>query len=379
MQVHPARCVALSPNPARLGPVVYWMSRDQRADDNWALLAAAARAQANGAPLLVVFCLTPSFPGATARHYAFMLTGLAETEEALRARGIPLVLLAGDPAETLPLWLASVEAGCCLTDFDPSRIKVHWKRAVAAHFAGAFSEVDAHNVVPCRVASTKREYAAATLRPKITRLLPEFLEPYPEVPVFPETNLAGCPLIDWKAAAAGIAVDASVPPAGDIVPGPDAGLARLERFIDETLPVYHERRNDPNAAATSGLSPYFHFGQLAPARAALDVLIAKRHAPAGGEAFLEELIVRRELSDNFCHYEPDYDTFAALPAWAQKTLAAHPASPGNARPQRPAAAPCDGHRCARPRPAPAPAPHNRPAPRDGPGNRPAFPATLPRS
>lgn len=303
------------------------MSRDQRADDNWALLAAAARAQATGAPLLVVFCLSPSFPGATARHYAFMLAGLPATEAALRARGIPLVLLAGDPAETLPVWLASVEAGCCLTDFDPSRIKVYWKRAVAAHFAGPLIEVDAHNVVPCRVASTKREYAAATLRPKITRLLPEFLEPYPEVPVFPETNLAGCPPIDWKAAAAGIAVDASVPPAGDIVPGPDAGLARLERFIDETLPVYHERRNDPNAAATSGLSPYFHFGQLAPARAAQDVLTAKRQSPAGAEAFLEELIIRRELSDNFCHYEPDYDTFAALPAWAQKTLAAHAADP----------------------------------------------------
>ncbi len=33
---------------------------------------------------------------------------------------------------------------------------------------------------------------------------------------------------------------------------------------------YDSKRNDPNADAVSGLSCYFHFGQLAPQRAALE-------------------------------------------------------------------------------------------------------------
>ena len=33
--------------------------------------------------------------------------------------------------------------------------------------------------------------------------------------------------------------------------------------------------------------------------------------------------MRRELADNFCFYQPNYDTFAGFPAWAQKTLNQH--------------------------------------------------------
>lgn len=330
MQVHPARVRLLSsPKPAPKGPVVCWLSRDQRAADHWGLLYAAERAREAGAPLVAVFCLDPAYPEATVRHYRFLLAGLAETEADLRARAIPLVLLSGDPAGSLPAFLQASSAGCCVTDFDPLRVKTRWKQAVARNFAGALIEVDAHNVVPCLAASTKREYAAATLRPKILRLLPEFLEPFPDLPVFPAGNLTGFEPVDWKAAAASVTADPTVAPVADPQSGPAAGLARLRRFIEENLPVYAERRNDPNARATSGLSPFFHFGQLAPGRAALAVLAAKRHAPAGADAFLEELIVRRELADNFCHFEPDDDAFAALPAWARKTLTAHA---GDARP-----------------------------------------------
>ncbi len=323
MPVHPARIRPLSDNPAKSGPVVYWMSRDQRAADNWALAHAADLARASGAPFFVAFALAPAFPGATARHYAFMLAGLRETEAELRRHGIPFVLLAGAPAATVPAFLRAVGAGVCVTDFDPLRLKRRWKAGVAAAYDGLLLEVDAHNVVPCFFASPRREYAAATLRPKLHRLLPEFLEPFPEIPAFPASNLSGHGPVDWADAAAGLAPDRTVPPLPDPAPGPAAAGSALARFLAERLPVYAERRNDPNAGATSGLSPYFHFGQLAPQRAALDALAARRHAPAGADAFLEELVVRRELADNFCQYTPEYDSLAALPDWAGKTLAAH--------------------------------------------------------
>ncbi|MHC1791593.1 deoxyribodipyrimidine photo-lyase [Solidesulfovibrio sp.] len=330
MLVHPARVRSLSENAPRRGPVVYWMSREQRAEDNWGLLHAAGLARQDDAPLLVLFALVPTYPGATWRHYDFLLRGLSETEAALRARNIPFFLVPGDPTTTVPQFLARVGAGTCVTDFDPLRLKQHWKGAVSAAFAGALCEVDGHNVVPCLTASPRRDYAAATLRPKIHRRLAEFLEPFPELPAFAAANLDDCDPVDWIDAAGTVRPDPAletVPPVADVPPGPAAARAALDDFVANRLPGYATGRNDPNAGAVSGLSPYFHFGQLAPQRAALNVLAAKGRAPADADAYLEELIIRRELADNYCCYTPDYDRFSALPDWAQKTLAAHADDP----------------------------------------------------
>lgn len=329
MLVHPARVRSLTDNAPKTGPVVYWMSRDQRADDNWALLHAADLAKRAGAPLLVLYALAPTYPGATARHYDFMLRGLAETEADLRARNIPLVLVPGDPAVAAPAFLGEIGAGTCVVDFDPLRPKQRWKNATAAAFAGALLEVDAHNVVPCVVASPRREYTAATFRPKIHRLLSEFLEPFPDLPIFPAGNREGFSPVNWDEAGRLVTAAPSVGPVPEAQPGAEAAVRALAAFVGERLEGYAARRNDPNAGAVSGLSPYFHFGQLAPQRAALAVLASRSHAPAGADAYIEELIVRRELADNYCRYTPAYDRFAALPDWAQKTLAAHA---GDARP-----------------------------------------------
>jgi deoxyribodipyrimidine photo-lyase len=93
----------------------------------------------------------------------------------------------------------------------------------------------------------------------------------------------------------------------------------LEHFIRERLAGYGERRNDPNLDWTSGLSPYLHFGMISAQRVALTVMAA--NAPqADKDAFLEELIVRRELSDNFCFYNRKYDSPEGFPAWARAPL-----------------------------------------------------------
>merc|ERR1719261_2042299 len=93
---------APSGNDGVSGPVLYWMSRDQRAEDNWALLRAIELATAAKFPCIVAFCLTPTFLGATYRHYNFMLRGLRETEHLLRQHGLPLFLLRGQASDTIP-------------------------------------------------------------------------------------------------------------------------------------------------------------------------------------------------------------------------------------------------------------------------------------
>ena len=127
-----ARARPLTTAPESPGPVVYWMSRDQRTRDNWALLFAQALALRRRAPLCVAFCLAPSFPGAALRHYDFLLRGLAETAAALAARRIGFALLEGEPARELPAFLERVGAGALVGDFDPLRVKRAWQREVAA-------------------------------------------------------------------------------------------------------------------------------------------------------------------------------------------------------------------------------------------------------
>lgn len=300
------------------GPVVYWMSRDQRADDNWALLFAARLALDAKVPLVVLFCLVPAFLGATARHYGFMLRGLKELEGALEDKGIPFVLVEGEPAEEVSSFVEKAGAAALVADFDPLRIKREWKAKAASRVNSPFYEVDAHNIVPCRIASTKLEYAARTFRPRIGLRLPAFLTSFPRLGKHPHKARirAG---FDLERVLKNLEADRTVPEVDWIRPGAAAAEKALFAFIRGKLSRYHEDRNDPMADGQSGLSPYLHFGQLSAQRVALEV--EKSRAPdTAKKAFLEELIVRRELSDNFCFYNLRYDSVEGFPAWAKRTL-----------------------------------------------------------
>jgi len=317
-----ARSRLISPGEERPGPVVYWMSRDQRARDNWALLFAQSAALRARAPLLAAFCLSPSFPGAALRHYDFLLRGLKGTAADLAAKGIPFALLEGEPSRELPAFLARIGAGRLVTDFDPLRMKKVWRQAVATAVAIPVHEVDAHNIVPCWVASPKQEFAARTIRPKLDRLLPDWLHDYPRLRAHPHPFPGGVPEPDFEGARRRLAPDAAVAPVDWITPGELAARLALKNFVAGRLAGYDTRRNDPNRDGQSGLSPWLHFGQISAQRVALAVRDSGA-PPADRAAFLEELVVRRELSDNYCHYQERHDSFDGLPAWAQRTLDAH--------------------------------------------------------
>jgi deoxyribodipyrimidine photo-lyase len=172
------------------------------------------------------------------------------------------------------------------------------------------------------VASPKAEYGAYTLRPKLKRLLPAFLEDFPPLARHPVGWEGEIPAIPWERLPASPAIDTAVPEVTWLSPGERQARAALTNFLEQKLPFYGERRNDPTQDGQSDLSPYLHFGHLAAARVALEVEQRRGH-DASREVFLEELIVRRELADNFCFYQPLYDTFGGFPAWAQQTLNRH--------------------------------------------------------
>jgi deoxyribodipyrimidine photo-lyase len=298
------------------------MSREQRFEDNWALLAAADAARNLHRPLLCVFCFTPSFPNAQKRHYSFLIAGLKETQDKLVINGIDMHFLFGDPAIQLSIYAEELNASLIVKDFDPYPEKQGWMNALAARIKIPLYETDGHNVVPAWTASPKKEYSAATFRKKMQPLLSSFLEDFPPLPhlhpfegLKPEicltlqeasslvNSLSGGPAIEWAR------------------PGASNALAALRLFLSKRLSSYDTARNNPALPGSSDLSPWLHFGQISPHRIALETL--KQPPSAGKEAYLEELIIRRELADNFCLYETKAGQYTALPEWARKSLALH--------------------------------------------------------
>ncbi len=256
--VNPKRTRALrAGTPAGAGPALYWMSRDQRVEDNWALLAAVADARRRGAPVAVAFSLVPAFLGAGARQFGFMLRGLRELAPRLAALGVPFFLLRGDPAETVPRLVTEIDAALLVVDYSPLRLGRAWRAAVAAAVGVPVLEVDAHNVVPVWEASPKREYAARTIRPKIHAQLGEFMREFPAVPAAASWAGGAWPpsapqpkAVDWDALLAEVtAVGAAVPEVAWCAPGEAAARAALDGpvgFLTKArLGKYADKRNDP--------------------------------------------------------------------------------------------------------------------------------------
>jgi deoxyribodipyrimidine photo-lyase len=373
------------PNPVGDGPVVYWMSRERRVMDNWALahaLAVAARARKPFHVLYVLDHEQDAFAGA--RHRLFELEGLRETQERLRALGVPFHLFdARDTADDAEMGGASVSAALehlapsfVVTDFSPLRPAREARDTVALLLCPCdvpVHEVDARNVVPVWEASDKREYAARTIRKKITNRLPEFLTEFPNERAIRE-SVEACDVgigisdvrsassisfspsdrtdadrqqsehihtqpspIDWDALLSRARRSGGAPEvisaARRVTPGETAARRRLFSFC-ENLHLY-AHRNDPNVlGAPSGLSPYVRFGHISAQRAALEAEKASASRKTENDAdrvtaeacasFLEELIVRRELAENFCLYTPEYDTLRGVaPGWALESLELH--------------------------------------------------------
>ena len=310
----------LKEGPLSKGPVVYWMSRNQRINDNWGLLFAQAKAIELSAPLYVVFCLAPRFLDAAMRQYEFMIRGLEDLFIKFRNLSIGFILKIGEPSEEIPKVAKSLNTSFLVIDFDPLKIKRKWIDIIISQTDLSIYEVDARNIIPCWIASPKLEFAAHTFRPKVIRALPEYvveppgLGPHPFPPEFVS--------IEWKQGLESLRVDRDVGVLPGVPSGEKAAAEILHDFCTGDLARYSKERNDPNSGAPSGLSPYLHFGQISSLRVAIEV-IRSEVSDEAKEDFLEELITRRELADNFCYYNDHYDSWEGFHPWARKTLDEH--------------------------------------------------------
>jgi len=309
------------------------MQRAQRALDNPALDLAVEQANALNQPLVVFFAPVPFYPGANLRHYAFLAQGIPDTSERARKRGIGFVLRR-HPEHSLLRFCEEVKASLVIGDENPMREPSHWRKTAAKRLRLPLWTVDADVIVPSRLLE-KEQYAAQTIRPRLRQRLEQFLTPphNPKAKVEWEKprGLHALPddgsfdiTEDWKG------LDRSVQPVDSFRGGTSEALKLLHHFVTQKLAHYSGRHGNPEVDGTSRLSPYLHFGQIGPHTVALAVEQAKAPRKAKDD-FLDQLITWRELSVNFVHFNPLYDSIASAPDWAQRTLSNH------ARDRRPVA------------------------------------------
>jgi deoxyribodipyrimidine photo-lyase len=317
--------------------VLYWSQVFRRPHDNAALNFAVERANALGLPCIFYEAIRPDYPHASDRFHTFVLEGARETSEALKKRGIQHIFFlpkTADEARGVVKELAK-KARLVVSDDAPMFIAEHNARA-AKQVGVPFFVVDDCAVVPLAL-FPKEEFAARTIRPKMHRVLADWLRPLDDVkpkknppakltlPFDPiDFSKADLPKLISKCE-----IDHDVHAVAEFPGGYQTAEKRLDFFLKKKLTAYDVDRNEPSRDGTSHLSPYLHFGMVSARKVALEARDAAslNGASESADPFLEQLLVRRGLAFNFAARNPHHMTYESIPAWAKETLAKHEKDP----------------------------------------------------
>lgn len=356
----------LNSHPARPDGkfVVYWMTAYRRLSSNFALQRAAELSRVHCKPLLIVEALRLDYPWASRRFHAFVLQGMRDNLDHARRHlhcYVPFVETSGGQGSGMMEWLAS-QAAMIVTDDFPCFFLPRMIKAVARRVDVKMEAVDSNGLFPMHVADAEFSTAYA-FRRYLQKNLGVYLPVMPEAEPLanPETPRLTAPPAEltarWPSADPSLLncevdaldrlpIDQCVKQAA-MTGGPNAARKQLDSFLKNRLCRYAEDRNQPDEDASSGLSPYLHFGHIS-AHEVFQQLAAQedwsitnladpkstRGSRAGwwgmsenAESFLDELVTWRELGFNMCSRREDFDRYESLPEWAQTTLRIHETDP----------------------------------------------------
>lgn len=338
--------------------VLYWMIANRRLSWNFALDYAIDQAKSLGKPLLIFEPLRVRYRWASDRLHRFIIEGMREHREKLSGHRIGYYPYVEPTAGAGTPLLATLARKACvvITDEYPCFFLPHMIDAVKADLPARLQLVDGHTVVPLRKADRTFTVAHSYRRWMQKQILDEIMDmPKAEplkglkIPPFPGIDnkiLRRWPIADLDTllapgGLAPIAIDHDVRPSEDYVGGGSQATRRLEQFVSHSLSAYGDDRNHPDKRATSGLSPYLHFGHISPHQILSAVFAHEswtpdQASPPNGknngfwntsepaEAFLDQLLTWREIGFNMSFRNPkDYDQYDTLPDWALKTLKQH--------------------------------------------------------
>jgi deoxyribodipyrimidine photo-lyase len=320
--IHPDRIQILKEGDITRGEyVLYWMQSSQRVEYYHALEYAIQRANALDLPLLTVYCLVDRYPEANQSHYKFMLEGLQEVRKGLERDDIGFEVLKGEPSKIIPE--LSANASLTVVDRDYLRMQRSWRESVAASVTSPLFQAESNAIVPIEAVSRKEEYSAGTIRSKIQRILHEYMTTLPHRRIHkscPDPGLNGIDLSNISHALKHIRIKKSLEQEIQFKGGTQNAKNELHSFISTKLDRFGNLRNDPSQDYLSNMSPCLHFGNISPLFIALQIQAV---GGSGAEAYLEELIARRELSLNFVYFNQNYNDPECLPNWAKETLELH--------------------------------------------------------
>lgn len=312
--------------------ILYWMQQSQRISYNHALIHAINLSNKHRLPLVVYFGVTNSYPEANLRHYHFMMEGLQDLQNKFRDLQIRFIIYRTSPK------IGCIEmmrnAACLVMDKGYTRIQRSWRKEVlekSKNLDISIDEVESDLVIPIETASNKEEYAARTIRTKIMSKIREYaIEPDDAVSQINSLDMIfDLPfeeITNPMSSLESLDIDTSVKPSTRFKGGETEAQRVFSEFLEDRLPNY-TLRNHPELDYCSYLSPYLHFGHISPVEIVVRTIDALRSNPELEESvdsFIEELVVRRELSFNFIYFNPNYDSFKGMTyQWAYDTMELH--------------------------------------------------------
>jgi deoxyribodipyrimidine photo-lyase len=186
--------------------------------------------------------------------------GLHDLAQELRQRNVGFVLRS-HPEHDILKFCSEVKPCLVIADENPLRGSECAQAKAARELSAPFWSVDSDVIVPTKLIS-KEPYAARTIRPKIHALLDEFLKPVhnpiAKVVAQKESSVIEGSLLQK------LPIDRSAQPVSGFIGGAMEARRRLKEFLQSRLTGYAMRRNKPDLDGTSQLSPYLHFGHIAP-------------------------------------------------------------------------------------------------------------------
>lgn len=346
--------------PVRAGGdyVLYWMISSRRLTYNFALDRALETCREFRKPLVILEALRCGYQWASDRLHRFVIDGMADNAQACEKFGLfyyPYVEPQHGHGSGL---LEALAARACavVTDEFPCFFLPQMVAAAGRKLSVRLEAVDSNGLLPVRAAD--HAFARAfDFRRHLQKVLPAHLESFPAANPLSHARLPAAPPLSktivsrWPTASASLLaakndslasfpIDHAVAPA-TLRGGHRAASRQLTNFIEEKLPIYSEEHSDPELLATSGLSPYLHFGHISAHQVFAEIVAREQWAPAklslrgngartgwwnmsgSAEGFLDQLITWREVGYNFSAHRDDYDRYESLPDWARKTLQEH--------------------------------------------------------
>lgn len=273
--INPARIFEFNNKPIKDGEIIYFCERELRVKDNFALQFALQKSRELNLPLKIIH---PKINYKYQPKQKFINSQIVQAERHFKQIGLDFEIIEKSLVEIIK----TLEPALLILDFNPILKRNYLKNADFKIY-----EVDGHNIIPARFISDKQEYSAVTMRRKIYYNILPFLTEFDN-------------LTTEKVEA-------------DYV---------LEDFIKDKLSYYAEYKNDISKNVLSGLSKYLNLGFISSQRIALEV-IRSEVDDINKETFLEELIIRKELADNFCLYAKNFKDFSGVPLWAKMSLENH--------------------------------------------------------